>query len=519
MLTEEFTQETEHKKKLYNQVDLVVCSLPTLTLDRVPGAPALLVAAAQSAGYSATALDFNINFFNRQCSSDVKKFYELSSVFIPNEESSSEAQCALSEWLSDSINILKYLNPKFIGLSVFSFYQHRATRYLAMTIRKELPNAKIVIGGYGCDISANSLLVDNVKKIDGIQSFHQFMTKKNLADYVVLDNALDRLVEILDNYFKKSEQISSSKINESTSTFDTPIPNYNDYNLNLYIWNNQKSLPVTGSYGCVRACTFCDVPGQFGRFKYRTGKDIANEIIFLHETHGIKLFEFTDSLVNGSFKAFIEWLEILAAYNDSKKDDEKIRWFGQYICRPQKNTPAKIYDLMRRSGVQNLSIGVESGSNEVLKAMQKKMTVEDFYDELEQFAKHKIEINILMLSSFYNETWDRFLESLKLIVYCQKYVILGAISKISVGPPLFINNKMHLGQHAEELNIMIDENNVLNWKIKDDPTFDIVERSKRRLIMQVLLDKLKIPLSYNCIDNMYQVCSNLKRIEKDLING
>jgi hypothetical protein len=174
---------------------------------------------------------------------------------------------------------------------------------------------------------------------------------------------------------------------------------------------------------------------------------------------------------------------------------------------------------MRRSGVQNLSIGVESGSNEVLASMQKKMTVEDFYDELEQFAKHKIEINVLMLSSFYNETWDRFLESLKLIVYCQKYVILGVISKISVGTPLFINDKMHLGKAADELNIVLDQHNILNWKIKDDPTFDIVERSRRRLITQVLLDKLKIPLSYININNMYQICGNLKKIEKDLIHG
>jgi len=518
MLIEEFMPETEHKK-VNDQVDLVVCSLPVLSIDRVPGAPALLIAAAQSAGYSAIALDLSINFFNKQCSADVAKFYKLGSIFIPNEDCCPEAQDSLSSWISDSIGLLKFYNPKFIGLSVFSFYQHRATRYLAIAIRKELPDTKIIIGGYGCNISANSLLIDGIKKTDSIQSFYRFMQSKNLTDYVVLDNALDRLIEILDDNSSKEKERSLYSINESIVTFDTPIPDYKDYNLNQYLWNNYKSLPVTGSYGCVRACTFCDVPGQFGRFKYRTGKDIANEIIFLHEKHGIKLFEFTDSLVNGSFKAFLEWLEILANYNEDKNEDEKIRWFGQYICRPQKNTPKQIYDLMRRSGVQNLSIGVESGSNEVLASMQKKMTVEDFYDELEQFAKHKIEINVLMLSSFYNETWDRFLESLKLIVYCQKYVILGVISKISVGTPLFINDKMHLGKAADELNIVLDQHNILNWKIKDDPTFDIVERSRRRLITQVLLDKLKIPLSYINIDNMYQICGNLKKIEKDLIHG
>lgn len=502
-----------------NQIDLVVCSLPVLSIDRVPGAPAVLIAAAQSAGYSAVSLDLSINFFSHQCSSDVEKFYKLGSVFKPNEDSSPEALNSLAEWISDSIRLLKKHNPRFIGLSVFSFNQHRAARHLAIAIRQQLPTSKIIIGGYGCNVSANSLIPDGVKKIDCVQSFHQFMVSKHLTDYVVLDNALDQLVEILDNNSNKTKESSLFHLDESKVTFASPIPDYKDYKLDLYLWNVNKSLPVTGSYGCVRSCTFCDVPGQFGRFKYRTGKDIANEIIFLHEKHGINVFEFTDSLVNGSFKAFIEWLEIIADYNDNKKEHEQIKWFGQYICRPQAQTPKKIYSLMRRSGVQNLAIGVESGNNEILAAMEKKMRIEDFYDELEQFVEHKIETTVLVLSGFYNETWERFLDTLKFIVNCQKYVIKGAISKISVGSPLYINDKMYIGKAADELNILLDEHNNVNWKLKDDPDYDFVERCRRRLITQIVLDKLNIPMSYVSINNMYEVHSNLKKIENDLIHG
>jgi len=500
-----------------NKVDLVVCSLPVLSLDRVPGAPAILKAAAESAGYSAVGLDLNINFFTNQCNSNIELCYNLNNVFRPNEKASPEAELAAEQWTQESINEIKSYNPTFVGLSVFSFYQHRATRRLAIAIREQLPNVKIIVGGYGLDVAASSLGTDRVRKIHLIKPFHKYLADEQLSDYTVLHNSLEELINILDT--NKSSSAKKFTIDESRVVFETPIPNYIDYKLDSYVWNNSKSLPITGSYGCVRSCTFCDVPTQFGRFKYRTGKDVAAEIMHLNKTYGINVFEFTDSLVNGSFKAFTEWLEIIADYNDTLPADKKIRWFGQYICRPQAHTPAKIYPLMHRAGAQTLVIGVESGNNEVLQAMDKKMVIEDFYDELEQFEANNIETQVIMFSGFYNETWERFVDNLKFIVRCQPYVIKGVINKISVSIPLYINDNMPLASHTEELGIIRDNYNPLYWTKTDDSENDFVERSRRRLIIQLLLDKLNIPLSYYAIDDIYQVHSHLKTLEHELIKN
>ena len=60
-----------------NQVDVVICSLPSLHLDHPPGAPALLQAALESSGIGAQSMDLSIDFFINQCSRDVNKSHVL----------------------------------------------------------------------------------------------------------------------------------------------------------------------------------------------------------------------------------------------------------------------------------------------------------------------------------------------------------------------------------------------------------------------------------------------------------
>ena len=145
------------------------------------------------------------------------------------------------------------------------------------------------------------------------------------------------------------------------------------------------------------------------------------------------------------------------------------------------------------------------------------MTVEDVFDELVMFEKYNIKANLLMLSGFYNETWDRYLETLDFIIKCQPYIAKGTIEKLSIGIPLFINDKMELGIEADRLGILIDPYNDLNWKLLNDPDNDFVERSRRRLITQLILNKLGIAQNRIAIENTYQVLDNLKRYKTDLL--
>jgi hypothetical protein len=499
--------------------DLVICSLPSMFVDRVPAAPALIKSAAMSAGYSAVALDLNLEFYVNQCNSNIDTFIQLENGFANSGHISDESQQAINDWIRQSVDTIKKYNPRVLGLSVFSVMQHRSTVWLIEAVRKELPQVKIILGGLGLLINANGLKSFNkYKKIDLLKPFHQFMTEKKLVDQVFFGFGFDQFIDYLGSVCGTTSQIEP--LDSDKILFNMPIPNYDDYKLDRYLYADGKFLPVTGSRGCVRKCTFCDVPGQFGKFSYRTGTHIGEEIIELSRKHNVYKFEFTDSLVNGSFKAFREWLEILAEHNDSITDpSKKITWFGQYITRPQAHIPKDLYSLIKRSGAVNLVVGVESGSDAVLEDMKKQMTVRDVYDELEKFKEHKLQMHMLILSGFYNETWERYLETLEFLINIQKYVANKVVTKISVGPPLYINDRMHIGSHAEDLGIEIDPYNTKNWKHKDDKNNNLVERVRRRFITQLVLDKLGIPMSANSILNMHQTYDDLKYLEQKVENN
>jgi radical SAM superfamily enzyme YgiQ (UPF0313 family) len=508
-------------------IDIIICSLPTMLVDRLPGAPALLKAAVVEAGYTAKAVDLNVEFFINQCNSDLNTHNLLSCIFNSNETPSDEAILAGTEWVDNSIKTLREINPKIIGLSVFSYQQHRAAYMLATAIRKELPDVKIVLGGYGLSKISNSFMnFPNIKKIHLLNPFNQFMIDHGVCDYAVFDDPFNKLIDILE---VEVGPTTSDKIiyEEGKILYNTPVPDYDDYDINKYNWNREPIIPITGSKGCVRNCTFCDVPNQFGRFKFRSGKDIADEIITLHKKYGVTTFEFTDSLVNGANKAFLEWITVLADYNDGQEIDKKIHWNGQYICKPQKTQPKGIYEIMARSGVINLVIGVESGSDEILAAMKKQMTVKDVFDELVQFQKHKIQITMLMLSSFYNETWERYLETLRFIINCYPYVhndseysgIDGkpqTIWTINMSAPLWIYDSIPLYDQAHELGIIVDSYDPSNWRLVDDPDMDFVERCRRRLITQLVLDKLEIGQPSIALTFLQMTMNHLKEYEKTL---
>jgi hypothetical protein len=258
------------------------------------------------------------------------------------------------------------------------------------------------------------------------------------------------------------------------------------------------------------------VPDKFGRFRRKSGKNIAHELIELSQRYGITKFEFTDSLVNGSQRDFNEWVEIIANYNDQQTVDRRITWYGQYICRPQSQIPAGIYQKIKRSGAVNLIIGAESGSDAVLEAMKKNMTVQDVFDELDQFEQHGLQAQLLMLSGFYNETWERYIETLSFIAQCHRYVAAGVISKIAVGMPLIIEPNGYLHQHAEELGIVINAENMSDWKTIDDPNNTWLERLRRRVITQAVLDSMGTSMTSNGIEELQLMLNQIKLYEKQL---
>jgi len=489
-------------------VDLLICSLPAGIINRPPAALAILKGCAEQQGFTAVTADLSLEFFINQCNESLEAYTQHSTIFEPivNFDKTSESYCVVSQWLNHCIDLIKSYNPEFLGLSVFSNFQHRATVLLCNQVRKHCPDIKIILGGYGLATTTQESFQGFISKEDNSNTFDTYMSNKNLSDFQIHGEGENSIVDILEG-----NSIHQSPVDLMT----VPTPNFDNYFLNKYQWHDGPVLTITGSKGCVRACTFCNIPSQFGRYRRRSGAHIAAEMIELQKKYGVNKFEFTDSLVNGSQKDFFELITILAEHNESAQPEQKITWYGQYICRPQSQVIEGTYPLMKRSGALNLIIGAESGSNAVLEAMNKKMTVQDLYDELEQFKQHNLQAQLLVLVGFYNETWPRFLETLEFLVKCQPYVANNTITRIAPGMPLLINGR-YLYHNAENLGIEINASNSLDWRTKHDSSNTWLERIKRKIIMQLILHQMQLPMTSNGIAEIKTMIEQLKIYEQQL---
>ena len=99
------------------------------------------------------------------------------------------------------------------------------------------------------------------------------------------------------------------------------IDNLDDYrtgweliDLDCYsYWGNKKAVVVQFSRGCPHLCSYCGQRGFWTRWRHRDPVKLANEIAWLHRTHGVQVFNFADETPTASRKAWKAFLEALIA--------------------------------------------------------------------------------------------------------------------------------------------------------------------------------------------------------------
>lgn len=436
-------------------VDIAILTVPGIPFKAPQSAPAILKAACVEAGFTCKTLDFNIRVYH-----DVPAEQQsaMETYFCTGEPEllADNARTLVSAWAEE----VAKLNPKNIGISVFSYQSRVATRMFCEQLRL-LIDAKIILGGQG--IATGSINGDN--------SFAEEMVQAGLVDHWIRSEGEVSIVELLRGNLDYPG-IDSSTFNQIENLDSIPVPDYSDYEFHLYA---HKLLPINGSRGCVRACSFCDVHDHW-KYRYRSGEHIYNEMITLSRRWGISFFYFNDSLVNGNLKEFRKLCALLADYN--RTAETPIEWRGQYIVREQRHLTEEYWANLAASGAKKLAIGIESGSDQVRLHMNKKFTNVDIDYTMQMLDKYGITCMFLMIIGYPTETEKDFQDTLDMMT---RYKPLAGriIVDIAIGSTLAIFPGTPLHYQAKEYNIELDvhENNWIAW---DNPELTLAERLRRR---------------------------------------
>ena len=179
-----------------------------------------------------------------------------------------------------------------------------------------------------------------------------------------------------------------------------PMPDYDNYDFELY---EKLALPLLGSRGCVRKCTFCDYIANWKTFAWRTADDIFHEIMYQSEKYKITQFKFQDSLTNGSLKEFSRLTEMLAVHNRNP-DNTPITWSGFYIFRDVTARSEQEWQMVADSGAQVLMVGIENFNERIRYAIGKKFSNASIDFHLAQAKRHGIFLQLLNIVGYVDET-------------------------------------------------------------------------------------------------------------------
>ena len=254
-----------------------------------------------------------------------------------------------------------------------------------------------------------------------IDSSRQFLEDKfKDVDIIFGTNSIAILEELLEKYLSSKKQVVNiDQINLKTRE---KIGQNRKYNFKSY---------VNIMYGCDNFCTYCIVPYTRGREISREAKDIINEIKYLVDS-GVKEVTLLGQNVNSYGKTLdpsVSFTELI--YKISKIDGlERIRFMTSH---PKDISKELIYAFDEIDKLMPfLHIPVQSGSNRILKLMNRKYTRENYLEKIDliKSLKKDLALSTDIIVGFPDESdrdFEDTIDLIKTVEYDQAFTFIYSI--------------------------------------------------------------------------------------------
>jgi radical SAM superfamily enzyme YgiQ (UPF0313 family) len=250
-------------------------------------------------------------------------------------------------------------------------------KWLAATLKSRYPHIPIVVGG-SVGASIPRLMLERTR-VDVVVVGEGEHTAKELLPKLVLGQDLSDVRGI---FYRRNGEIVSTPARERIKDLDSiPFPAYELLPMDIYLENNKTdiyfdeyarkngldldnatAIPLISGRGCPFFCTFCY--RNFGRETRKHSVDyVINHLRFLQERYQVRRFVFLDELFTVSKKWTIEFCDRVIR--------ERLNIFF-YVAGARTNTvDEETLRKLRQAGCYAISYGIETGSQKMLKAMNK----------------------------------------------------------------------------------------------------------------------------------------------------
>lgn len=255
-----------------------------------------------------------------------------------------------------------------------------------------------------------------VSSSDSTDHFEEYLQKG--ADFILLgegEESLDELLLSLEQenqklsditgivYFQNGELVNTGRRGVMDNLDNLPMAAWDLVNIEEYkfIWMEHHgyfSLNIATTRGCPYSCNWCAKP-IFGRMYHaRSPKKVLDEMEFLMNSFGASYFWICDDIFGlkpGWIQEFWDMVKSRAlkfSYNMQSRVDVMLK--------------DDTIQAMAESGLDIVWVGAESGSQKILDAMDKDITVEQIYEARWKLKEHGVRVAFFLQFGYLGETME-----------------------------------------------------------------------------------------------------------------
>jgi len=401
---------------------------------------------------------------------------------------------------SDIVNAIIKFNPDVICISVRNVNKITALESnmipdidITVATVKKNSNSSIIIGGTGFSLIPVELM------------------ERLKPDFGIIGEADNSLPALIDSLEHKSDyrQIPGLIYSETGGTLAANPPDiitdldaipFQAIELIDYHKYSKKAgnLGIFTRKGCPQGCIYCAEAQISGKnMRLRSASRIVDEIEYIIDKTGVTDFDFSDTLFNVPRKHAIDVCQEIIRRNVKFRFEVELNPIGQ---------DAESVELLKAAGCNAITLTADSGSDRMLKILQKGYTSNDVLLVARLYAQFKIRYIICFLLGGPGENLESIEDSITLAENCPQMTA----ALFAFGIRVFKNTELN--------NIMIDQDmanendNYLNPKMYLSNTFD--DQCAERLL-EVCKKRLNFFLSEHafCINStIAQIVSNFSNI-------
>jgi len=389
--------------------NIVLVNLPPWDQDNPHIGIGYLCEYLKSKGLTPKIIDLNKRFFIKF--HDYQMLWHVENkAFWQNDDTLSAILRIFDEEIEEAIHEIISFDCSIIGFSAIDPKEKLIIEFVKR-IKALRPDKKIILGGPSTSTpEQRQIFLDSIDKL--IEVFVVGEGEETLCRVIERLMLKGNAKEVGGCYYRDNKKWVYEPKKQILSLEKIPFPKYEDFDFDAY--GLGSSILVEWSRGCKSQCAFCKNFSLFPRYRAKSVDWIMNELSYHKEKNNVNTFTVVDSILNGD-------LGILNGVCDRIiKEDLNVAWSGQIA--PHRDMTLDLFKKMKKAGCIKLQIGLESGSNKVLKLMRKPFTAEISEQNI-RFAKEAgIETEIFVIVGFPGEDDKEFKKTYNFIKRNKDYI-------------------------------------------------------------------------------------------------